>query len=212
MNRKKVLIIIFLIAIGGAIFGFLYYSNLLKEKVKQNNPVPTPTFTPQVNNPDTWQTYNDVEYKFSIKYPFDWKKEERYMGMAVIFFSPKENDLDEFQESVNVTIEDLSWRKNKDSITLDDYAKESITSLKASLSDFKLLEGDFYVLDKNPAYKIVFSAVRNGENLKYIMIFTIRETIAYLVTYTAKENKFTDYEKIANEIIESFTPLERPTP
>jgi serine/threonine-protein kinase len=205
MNSKKTFIIIFLIIVGGVIFGFSYYLNSLKEKIKPNNPILTPTITSPVNTPPIWQVYNDPEYKFSLKYPLDWKKEERKMGQAVTFSSPKENDLDEFQESVNVTIENLSWRKDKDLITPESYAKESITSLKNSLLDFKLLEGDFYTLDKNPAYKIIFSGVRNGENLKYIMVFTIREPFAYLVTYTAKENKFTDYEKTANEMIESFT-------
>jgi hypothetical protein len=64
-----------------------------------------------------WLTYTDNINKVSINYPETWTKTIK--GQAVLFASPKEGAKDEFQENMNLILQDLSQRP----MNLDQYTE-----------------------------------------------------------------------------------------
>lgn len=205
MNRKSILIILILVIAVGSALGYRYY--LIPQKEKTNL---SEGGSKNKEKNTIWQSYRNEEEGFEIKHPFDWEKREKEMGRAVIFLSLKENESDKFQESVNVTTEDLSWRKEIP--TLDKYVEENVNSLRDSISDFEMIDSGHIMLDNSPAYKALFTGTKkDGDYLKWLMIFTIYNEKSYLVTYIAEPDNFPRFEDLANEMINSFKLIKNKT-
>lgn len=82
MDRKKLLIVIFIILVVGIVGYFSLVKN--GEPIIQQTPTPAPIPTqPPVTQPpisapineiEKWKTYRDEKYRFEVKYPPDWEE------------------------------------------------------------------------------------------------------------------------------------------
>ncbi|VAX37334.1 hypothetical protein MNBD_UNCLBAC01-1398, partial [hydrothermal vent metagenome] len=68
----------------------------------------------------SFKKYKDTNYGVSLKYPRSWESKPEVHGVAVIFLSPLENDLDVFHENVNIVIQSLV---GQDAKSLEDYTE-----------------------------------------------------------------------------------------
>lgn len=148
----------------------------------------------QKTTPDNFLTYENFDYGVKIEYPSDWDKKETE-DLIIAFVSPK-TDSDNFQENLGLTMNDLAGQ----GLTLQKYNEKAIGQLKQTFPDIKIIESSSTVLSNNPAYKVVFTA----SNLKLMQAWTIKNDIAYIWSYAATENTFSDYLNTIQKMLDSF--------
>ncbi|MFH1563605.1 MAG: PsbP-related protein [Nitrospirota bacterium] len=177
-----------------AVIGTIFYT--------QKSTQPTETIPSQSSALETTQfsTYNNPGDGIRIKYPKDWTKQEKIMGMNVIFSSPLESDSDTFQENVNVIVQDLSAQP----MTLDEYTKLSLEQVKQIVTDASIPYSSATTLDGNSANRIIYTGRVGIYNIKWMQIYTIKDNTAYILTYTAETDKYNDFLDTAQEMINSF--------
>lgn len=146
---------------------------------------------------------DNLKYGFSIKYPSTWEKKEKLKDIIVVFLAPLENESDKFRENLSLMISNLFTQ----TIDLYDYVNFSIDQLREAILDFRLFEKTQTKIAKIPAYKIVYSGKRKQLNIKIMQYYAIKKNKVYLITYTAKKDKFELYFKIIKKIIKSFSFL-----
>jgi hypothetical protein len=153
-------------------------------------------------------TYDNSTYGIRMQYPFNWHKEENVSSGndnnsmlvdVVKFISPTKNAADTFSESLDLKIDDIS---DMQPITLAKYANNSIEDLRR---DFVIVKLDRNAsLSDNPAYRIVYSGLEEGVNLKAMLILTIKGDKAYIISFNAEPTKFSYYFPTIQKMINSF--------
>lgn len=148
--------------------------------------------------------FEDPKWGIRIKYPEDWGKIENQPGVAVIFLSPKETDLDVFQENVNIVVQDLS----KDPMTLKNYTDLAIRQLQVVFKrSMKVVESTPTLLAGQSGYKFVYQGADEKNpnlNIKIMHVWCIKNNKAYQFTYAALVSSFDRYLKTVNTMLGSF--------
>jgi eukaryotic-like serine/threonine-protein kinase len=168
-----------------------------------------PLSTDQRNgNDNKMLTYENSTYGIRMQYPSNWHKEENLSSGSdnnsmlvdvVKFSSPTKNASDTFSESLDLKIDNIS---DIQPITLAKYADNSIEDLT---KDFDVIKLDRNAsLSDNPAYKLVYNGVEEGVNLQAMLILTIKEDKAYIISYNAEPPKFSYYLPTLQKMINSF--------
>ena len=148
-----------------------------------------------------FETYTQARQKFSIKYPTDWYKQENQEGASVIFLSPLDNQLDFFKENVNVVVQDLS----KSSMELKDYTDTAIRQVEIIFREnLQVIESKPTWLSGYPAHRFIFLGKGPEAEFKYFIVWTIKDNVAYQVTYAAISSQFDKYLPIVKRMMSSF--------
>ena len=156
---------------------------------------------PAVEPVITFSTYENIEYGIRIDYPSGWAEEESDIeDVVIVFLSPFESAFDVFRENVYITVKDFSAQP----ITLDEYTEESIDELRQLISNFTLEESTTATLAGNPAHRLVYTGKLEQYDLKWMQVHTIKDDIAYTITYTAEEDFYSAYVDIVQEMVDSF--------
>jgi hypothetical protein len=158
-------------------------------------------FTLHLSPPDKWVSYKDSLNRYTIQYPADWQK--AYAENAVGFISPKENEVGIFQENVNVMVQDLSAKpmtlKEYTDLTkqqyIDGYGPSSVISMKDT------------TFCGQQAEVSIFTFPYGGLPVKVEQCWFILHNAAYLLTFTARPEKFESYRHTAEKVIRSFMLL-----
>lgn len=145
-----------------------------------------------INNPEFKEIKKD---NYSITVHKDWYVEHGQNETSLSIYLDTEDD---FSENINVIITDLP----SSSTTLKDIE----TSAK---KEFLLIKGSVISSEKiitpNKEYqRMVVIAPNYGENLKYLIHYIIKNSKLYILTFTAHEKDFEQYEKIAEQVMQSF--------
>jgi len=143
--------------------------------------------------------YNNSAYGISIKYPKTWKldpKQDPITGSVATFVSPKTGTSETSLENVNLIVENLPGQN----ITLDEFTHE----IKQSNKDAIIIEESKTKLSNRPAYQIIYNKKEEGYNLKRLQIWTVKDNKAYVITYTAESDKYSNYLTNAQEMISAF--------
>lgn len=162
-----------------------------------------PTLSPTAALPST---YENTEHAIRIEYPEDWTKEEGLMGAVVFFSSPLESASDDFQENLNIAVEDLSAMP----MTLGEYTELSIKQVEQLVTDYDTVESRTTTLANNPAYELVFTGRQGLYDLKWMVVWTLEGNKAYMITYTAEAGKYSDYLGSIRQMIGSFDIIQEP--
>ena len=154
-----------------------------------------------VSKEHRFKKYHNKRKGFSISYPVTWSFQENSGGAAVIFFSPQENDLDFFRESVNVVIQDIS----SNPLNLKAYSALAIKQMEL------VFEDNLVILERGPiriadqaGYKFVFIGKGPDVELRYMSVWTLDGLTAYQVTYTALSSHYDRYISKMKKMIRSF--------
>ncbi|HQL42175.1 MAG TPA: hypothetical protein PLO93_07780, partial [Candidatus Omnitrophota bacterium] len=70
--------------------------------------------------------YKNLAFEFLLKYNPSWEVKERISSAIVAFLAPKQNDLDFFQETVTITVQELL-----EPISLSKYTSAVVEQTKA---------------------------------------------------------------------------------
>ena len=154
-----------------------------------------------------WLQYQKIRFvrynhpQFSVKYPALWTREENKNGAEVILYSPMENELDLFQENVNVVVQDVDQRVR----SLQEYSEMAIMQMKVVFEkNIEIRESAPTYLSGNPAHKLVFIGHGPDGDLEYMVAWTLAKGKAYQITYTSMADSYDKYlpqvEKIFNSL------------
>jgi hypothetical protein len=150
-------------------------------------------------------TFKDATHKISIQYPAAWKKSTEFEGVTAMFISPKENDLDFFQENVNIVVkEDTSERPQ----TIEQFKEVMIRLLVMTFGDtVQIVEEGQAQMAGLSGYKIVYLGKSPEAELKFMMVWVNDGIKIYQFTYSALSSKFDQYLDKVNRMMASFKIL-----
>ncbi|MDP9288703.1 MAG: hypothetical protein M3P08_10970 [Thermoproteota archaeon] len=172
---------------------YVYPTVATKQTVFAQTTKPTTNFLPYVNS----------TYGIKLQYPSSWDKEENGTRQdtetdVVTFYPPAVNS----NTSLDISIDNSSDEKG---IALAQYASGSISDLKQSLKNFKLVGlSTNSVLAGLPAYKSIYTYLGEKTIFKDIEIGAIKGNKVYILTYEAGLNEYNDYLPIIQKMIDSF--------
>ncbi len=145
-------------------------------------------------------SYQDPDYNLQINYPKDWQERQinDFLIPGVRFLSPLDNEKDLFQENVSISIESL-----REESSLQTYTEDSVAEIKR-IDPFVNNPEKTY-LGKHESRKITYeSKNRRGLDVTRTQIWTVSEDKAYILTYTAEPEQYTNFIPIVERMIESF--------
>lgn len=149
-----------------------------------------------LNNPNFKEIKKD---NYSITVHKDWFIEHDQNETSLSVYLDTEDD---FSENINVMITDLP----NSSINLKDVEK-------SAKKEFLLIKGSVVSSEKittpNKEYqRMIVIAPNYGETLKYLIHYIVKDSKLYILTFTALERDFDQYEKIAEQIMQSFRVID----
>jgi eukaryotic-like serine/threonine-protein kinase len=162
----------------------------------------TKIITPTVYFDPNWQTYTDKRMK--IKYAKNWQKDNVLniiTGEHLIFTSPKQNLVDQYQENISIRIEKLTNPR----IKLSNYTQAAIAEINKYYPDANIVESSSINLANQPAQLVVYTG--KDEKLlpiKNLEVWTIDRGNAYIITYKAAPDRYYHHLETAMTMINSF--------
>jgi hypothetical protein len=145
--------------------------------------------------------YQDVRYKFSIKYPKTWRViVHPQANVAVIFLRPKDTALDTIQENFNVTIQPLP----EDIFTLAPFSariKKQVTGVFGK--SINIVEDKPLQWGWREGHEIALEAPE-PDHLKMINAWVLFRNQAYILTFLGDMNKYAKDGPLVNEMIRSL--------
>lgn len=157
--------------------------------------------------PANLQAQNNYEGDyFSLEYPADWiSREEVPQGMILEFvlLAPEEVVANEFTSNINVMAEELGR-----DISIEEYADLVLIQVENMLEDFVLIEQEEIMVDGREGMELTYSGIAEDEagdyNLTWRQAIMIEAELAYIVTLTAEQDVFSDYEDIYDLVVNSL--------
>jgi len=154
-----------------------------------------------------YKTFKDEKAAFKINYPKKWSYAENENGARVIFYSPSENSMDFFRESVNIVVSPVV---NAKETSFEQYSKKAIRQMAAVFGDrLNIKEAGEVLLDGRQAFNFVFIGKGKEYDLKYKITWTVVKERAYHITYMSMENQYDTYIADVNRMLHSFKILDK---
>lgn len=153
-----------------------------------------------LSNKANWNVYTVDE--FSINYPTTWDLAELSNPMLKFTLTSRPTSADDiFRENINLVSEDIS----SNSFSTEEYVNLSLNQIKAAFENFHLISNEKVVTTNgNEFQQIVYTATTAGFNLKFQQNFIVLNGKSYILTFTAEENKYNDYDELSYSIIDTF--------
>ena len=141
-----------------------------------------------------FQTYNGQYY--SIGYPSDWVVKTQ--GNVVGFVSPSESKED-FMENVNIILS-----QDTKNTALDAAVESTIASAKKSFDSFDVLSKEKTTVSGLPANRLVATALKQGQTLKFSQWVGKKDNTFFAITYTGFPEGYESHLTNAEQMIDSF--------
>jgi hypothetical protein len=146
-----------------------------------------------------WKSFKSEKYE--IKFPGNWTFDtSKAMGTTFIIFSPLENSSDKFQENVNMLLQDLGGQN----IDLDDYVQISEKQIRDMMTDGKIYESTRMKTSNGEYHKLLWGGTQGVFKLKFEQYCFIKDGKAAVVTLTTEADKFSAYQAVGEEILNTF--------
>lgn len=147
-----------------------------------------------------YTVYENKEFNFSLLYPSDWTYFEDMMGTAFSVLPAFEHEEQLFVENMNVVVGDLGNLRP----TLEDYHLLSLAQLKLQIENFELVSAEDAVLAGHSSKLIVFTGTIEELQLQWMLGYFLADGRAYVLTFTAEQDKFDSYLPVGISIFDSF--------
>ena len=145
--------------------------------------------------------FYDNYYQIRIKYPKNWAVAKDLAGTIVTFVSPKDDELDNFNENLNISVSDLP----SDITTLEQFSKIATGQVQAVFgSNIEVVQSEAIEFAGFPAYSYVMHSTQPPElNLRFVWFF--KDNKAYIITYAAQMLQYKKYLGTFNDMLRSFS-------
>ncbi len=144
--------------------------------------------------------YENKDYGFSMKYPSGYSIVEGEGGTIVAFVSPKETEMDQFLENVNIVYQDMS----ADPLTLKQFADRAVSQLSATFQDMNIIENIPVNVNGLSAYRIIYAAKENSPLKIMTVVIMAGENSFYSIFFTAQSQQFDDNLLAVMGMVNSF--------
>ena len=159
-------------------------------------------FTPlllQAQTTEEWKTLKAATY--SIHYPSSWSLDTSgQAGTKLVILSPSESAGDTFKENINLIIQDIAAYK----LDLDAYTKLSTDQIKTMITNSKILENKRVKQGNTEYQKVIYTGDLQSYNLTFEQYYFVIRDQAYILTFTAEQNKFKKYQATGEKMLSSF--------
>jgi len=174
---------------------FLAFLGLMSISCNQGSSSAGISIQPEItlNSPDFEQISKD---NYSIKVHKDWIVElypEDEMAMYIYL-----DTSDDFVENINLIIRDLG----DVAITLDEVAQ---AAQREFASQGRIISSEKIITPSKEHQRMIVTSKYYGEDLKFILHYIVKNSHVYILTFTSLERDFNTYEKVAEQIMQSFT-------
>ncbi|HOD12540.1 MAG TPA: hypothetical protein PKO44_05565 [Candidatus Omnitrophota bacterium] len=165
--------------------------------------------------------YKNLAFEFLLKYNPSWEVKERISSAIVAFLAPKQNDLDFFQETVTITVQELL-----EPISLSKYTSAVVEQTKAMKMikdvDVGVIESSPLTLSGVPAHKLIYTLTQygnppqavkagilpsvdaEGTTIKIMLVWAIRRSKVYLITFVSQGDGYDAHLKDVEGMLQSF--------
>jgi hypothetical protein len=166
---------------------------------------------------DTRKEYKNDTYGITIQYPSDWRRidwrslpdflsfydvnpDDDFTEIAQ-FYSKYQGKSDRYAEGIDLAAQNLT----QDNYTLNEFTNRALEYYK-QYPDFQLVESsdENVFLANTPAYRLIFTFVSDGFNLKWMEIGALMDNRMYRVIFFAENQKFDEFLPVAEQIINSI--------
>jgi len=89
-------------------------------------------------------------------------------------------------------------------ISLDKYIEVSIRNIKKAIADMTMNANEYYTIAGYPGRMISYTGSYDQYDLQWMQVMTIKDGMAYIITYTAEIKNYKEYLPTAKKIIETF--------
>lgn len=138
--------------------------------------------------------YTSKTYGFSLKYPADWSVIENRDGVAAVFLSPPETEMDRFRENAAIVIQKIPDISTKP-MDLARYTQVAIRQMRVVFDkNLEVVESEPDVLSGYPAHRFIFiGRGPDGTELQMMIMWTLVDDVAYQIAFNAQN--ISQYEK-----------------
>ncbi|MGZ8855311.1 MAG: PsbP-related protein [Nitrososphaeraceae archaeon] len=162
---------------------------------------------------NSFLTYNNSKFNFSIQYPSTWDISENKFHPAlenisstIEIKSPFEGSQDLLQEKFLISINKL-----QENITFNDYVDNALNEFKNEYRDFKLISNNSTMIDNHNGKKLAYSYIAGVDplSIKLIMNHHIISdgNKVYVLSFATPPDKYYEYLSIIQKMINSFKIL-----
>ena len=140
--------------------------------------------------------------RFSIDHPQDWEVDTSgTMGAKLIVFSGMEGPLDRFRENVNYLKQDLTGYH----LDLKTFVELSAQQIEQFITEPSILSNQTITNDTLGTYQeVIYTGKQGTFDLKFLQYIWVENDEARILTFTAEQAQYADYEDIAYAILNSF--------
>lgn len=145
---------------------------------------------------------NDLYY---LEYPKDWTLDKSgNMGTSFFLFSPLASAEDEFRENINLIVQDLKGLN----IDLEKFTEISVEQVKTLVTDSKIEVNERLEKNNLTFHKLIYSGRQGLLELYFEQYYWVIDEKAYVLTFTCKNDTFSDYQEVGEAILNSFKLVE----
>ena len=153
--------------------------------------------------PELVDKCSNTKFRIKINHPDSWscRTSENPFDQTVFVLQPQQEGFVD-SEQVKIVVRSRSISELKG---LEPFLTEHIALLREKrFEDFVLLKRNEITVLGQRGYKIEYKAKDDGENMRYVESFALRDLTAYIITYLADEFHFIQYRRVAEEIVDTF--------
>ena len=139
-----------------------------------------------------YKTVDGKQFKgpdFTIDMPDGWNIQKGLMGTAIMATSPKDGPGDQFQENINITLENIP-----SNIDLDKYVDISVTNAKQVLLDYKTVKREKVTINGVEFCNITALYKVGAISIKGLLYVAVKEGGAYNLTCTSRPETFDKFK------------------
>ncbi|HVP24800.1 MAG TPA: PsbP-related protein [Methanomicrobiales archaeon] len=146
----------------------------------------------------TYLTYTNSQYGFSISYPSTWTKQENTASSVVTFTAPTSGAVGVIPATMRVSVDDLSANP----MSLDQYRAAQLAK-KKSLDKFNTVYDIPYKGNGYSGWRLGYT-YDTGVIMRTFDTYAIRGTTAYTVSFTSRDDQFASYTVQSDTMFKSF--------
>ncbi|WP_440881469.1 PsbP-related protein [Tenacibaculum sp. C7A-26P2] len=151
--------------------------------------------------------YKSTQDGFSFSYDDSWEK-KIIRSRSVFLTKGDEKDGTNFRNNLNVIVQDLS----QNLMSLEDYHNLTLQQMQQALGENTVTSDKDVTIGGVNAKELIYTIPKdiskgNFLELKLKQVYLIKNSKAYLITYTAKSKDFAKYLKSANFFFTTFKLL-----
>ena len=166
-----------------------------------------------IDDSDSFLTYNNSKFNFSIQYPSAWNITENKFHPELENISSTIEIMSPFEGSQNLLQEKflISINKLQGNVTFSDYVDNALNEFKNEYRDFQLISNNSTMIDNHNGRKLSYSYIAGVDPLSIKLIMNHNIILdgnkVYVLTFGTPPDKYYDYLSIIQKMINSFKIL-----